>query len=497
MIPPSRRSVGFLITAMLTLMGAITSGPLCAAQTPGQSASPPDSVSKPSITSEKGDLPLTTGGVAVEPMATDEQIRARLHGILDATGWFTGTRVEVREGVVFLDGVAESAESRIWAGNLARSTQGVVAAVNRIEEAEGSIWEFGGAVGGLRGIARDVSHALPMIAFAVIILLIAAAAGWMVSRILRRALRNRVAAQLIRNLIARGAGLLVLLMGMYIVLRISGLTQLALTIVGGTGLVGLALGIAFRDIAENYLASIFLSVQRPFEGGDLVEITGVTGYVRQLNMRTTELATLDGNLVQIPNAMVYKNTIRNFTATPNRREDFSIGIGYNDPIDRAQEIALRVLSEHPAVLRDPEPWVLADNLGAATVNLRVYFWLNGREHSWLKVRSSVIRLVKRSFQQHGITMPDEAREIIFPEGVPIAPMKAHRAQDGTESSGDAQPKAEALGTTPLSTPGTEAVATQAEAGLGSDAGKLEEQARQSRSQGINLLASSGDQVDAN
>ena len=72
--------------------------------------------------------------------------------------------------------------------------------------------------------------------------------------------------------------------GAYLILRVSGLTQLALTVVGGTGLIGLVIGIAFRDITDNFLASIFLSLQRPFENGDLVEIAGETGYVQQLNM---------------------------------------------------------------------------------------------------------------------------------------------------------------------------------------------------------------------
>ena len=135
--------------------------------------------------------------------------------------------------------------------------------------------------------------------------------------------------------------------------------------VGGTGLIGLAVGIAFRDITENFLASIFLSMQRPFETGDLVEISGVTGYVQQLNMRTTILMTLDGNLVQIPNATVYKSTLRNFTTNCNRREDFVVGIGYDDSINEAQDIALSVLVNHPAVLKDPEPSVLADSLGTS------------------------------------------------------------------------------------------------------------------------------------
>jgi hypothetical protein len=110
------------------------------------------------------------------------------------------------------------------------------------------------------------------------------------------------------------------------------------SVIVATGLIGLAFGIAFRDITENFLASIFLSMQRPFETGDLVEITGVTGYVQQLNVRTMILVTLDGNLVQIPNASVYKNNLRNYTTNANRRLDFVIGIGYDDSTDEAREL---------------------------------------------------------------------------------------------------------------------------------------------------------------
>jgi small-conductance mechanosensitive channel len=242
-------------------------------------------------------------------------------------------------------------------------------------------------------------------------------------------------------------------------------------VIGGTGLVGLAVGIAFRDITENFLASIFLSMQQPFETGDLVEISAVTGYVQQLNMRTTILMTLDGNLVQIPNASVYKSNIRNFTTNSNRREDFIIGIGYDDSISDAQEIARKVLADHPAVLNDPEPAVLADSLGRATIHLRVYFWLNGRQHSWLKVRSSVIRLVKRAFQEEGISMPDEAREVIFPRGVPVTMLNAKPDDEHESRPSEKQLASEKLREHP------DEVSTKAEAGLYSEAGVIEEQAR--------------------
>ena len=147
---------------------------------------------------------------------------------------------------------------------------------------------------------------------------------------MRSLLARRLKNPLLATVLARSVGLLVFLIGLYIVFVVSGLTNVALTVLGGTGLLGVVLGIAFRDITENFLASIFLSVQSPFRTGDLVDIAGVLGFVQMLTTRATVLMTLDGNHVQIPNATVYQSKIHNYTSNPNRRVDFAIGIGYDD-----------------------------------------------------------------------------------------------------------------------------------------------------------------------
>lgn len=416
---------------------------------------------------EKQDLTLAPTKVDVNPIAHDEEIQARLQSVLVATGWFTDPRVEVKEGVAFLNGRSENEELKKWAGDLARNTQDVVAVANRMEVTAPSVWDFRPAWNGLLSLWRDFVLSLPFVLFGLVILAASAGIGLMATRGSAEVLRRKVTAPLLRNVIARGIGGLVFLFGVYIILRVSGLTQLALTVIGGTGLIGLAVGIAFRDITENFLASVFLSLQRRFETGDLIEVAGVTGYVQQLNVRTTIVMTLEGHLVQVPNATLYKSTLRNFTANVNRREDFVVGIGYDDSISDAQEIARKVLADHPGVLNDPEPSVLADSLGTSTVNLRIYFWLNGREHSWLKMRSSVIRLVKRAFQQHGISMPDEAREVVFPHGVPVRMLDAS-PQEHSRS-----------GSLPSADPGEEHDAsTKAEGGLSSEAKTLEDQAKQ-------------------
>jgi small conductance mechanosensitive channel len=422
--------------------------------------------------------PEPPGKVEVQPVAEDDEIRQRITDILKATSWFSEPRVTVQEGIVFLKGTTENDESRQWAADLAKNTEGVVAVVNQIEVAPTTVWDFDPTFQVVNDLARGFVRLLPLIVVAMVVIAISWAFARLTVYALRRGLLGRSLSRLLREVIARAGGMLVMLAGLYLVLRIAGLTQLALTVVGGTGLIGLMLGIAFRGITENFLASLFLSLQQPFREGDLVEIEDVTGYVQRLTSRATVLMTLDGNQVQVPNSSVFKGTIRNFTSNPNRRGDFIVGIGYDDSIPFAQEVALKVLADHPAVLNEPEPLVLVEDLGPSTVNLRVYFWLDGGQHSWLKVKSSVIRLVKRAFQNSGISLPDEAREVTFPHGVPV------RMIQGEGAAGAAEP----LLAKP--TAGPETVATKAEAGLQSEAEEIKEQARRSWTPGENLLTSS-------
>jgi small-conductance mechanosensitive channel len=463
---PARVRGPLILVAALILGALLLSVPLgpVAAQT-GPAPTP---------TASPDDAPQVPDKVDVTPLARDEQISARLTSILEATGWFVRPEVRVQDGVVFLSGQTETADYKKWAGDLARNTQDVAAVVNQIAILEPSVWDFGPALAGIYGLWRSAIRSLPLLGFSLVILVIFWYGARFAGRVARSSLHHRVPSLLLVDVGARVVGAIVFLLGLYVVFNIAGLTNIALTLLGGTGLLGVALGIAFRDITENFLASIFLSLQNPFHTGDFVEITSVSGFVQALTIRTTILMTLDGNHVQIPNATVYKNTIRNYSTNPNRRVDFGVGIGYDDAIPAAQELALKVLADHPAVLKEPEPWVLVEDLGASTVNLRIYFWLDTNKHSMLKAKSSLIRLIKGAFQEAKISMPDEAREVTFPNGVPVRLLEPTTERE-------VKPAA----------PAPEAAATTAEGGLTSEEGEIKEQARQSRTpeEGENLLKS--------
>ncbi|MFK7769073.1 MAG: mechanosensitive ion channel family protein [Mariniblastus sp.] len=238
----------------------------------------------------------------------------------------------------------------------------------------------------------------------------------------------KLAFSLLRWVATRAIILPVFIFGVYLVLRVSGLTQLALTVLGGTGLIGWIIGIAFQDIAENFLASISISVQKPFRIGDLVVVDGHEGVVQRVTTRGTTLLTADENHVQIPNSKIYKTTIENYTANPLRRISFIIGIGYDDSTSEAQTVVLETIKSHTATLNDPAPRFLIQDLGASTVNLTALCWIDGTKNDLRSVRSSCMRMAKQALLKAGISMPDEAREVIFPNGVPVM-MDAKDSQD--------------------------------------------------------------------
>ena len=222
-----------------------------------------------------------------------------------------------------------------------------------------------------------------------------------------------------------------ILFGFYLFLRLAGITDFAFAIISSTGVIGIILGFAFRDIAENFISSLLLSVQQPFMLNDVIIVGGHKGVVQKVTSRATTLVDFDGNHIQIPNATVYKNIIQNLTANPRSRGHVSVGIGYDSNIKVAQTLAMNVICSHFAVLKVPEPQVLVGELDVSTINLDVYFWIDSKNHSLPKIASLLMRRIATEFLSSGISMPDDNREVIFPEGIDVR-MAGDKVQDAAK-----------------------------------------------------------------
>ena len=273
-----------------------------------------------------------------------------------------------------------------------------------------------------------VLEKLPSIFIGVIIFVIFFWLSKPIANFITKPLIKTTTSSLIQLVIRRTMSLFIVLIGLYILLKLVGLTQFAVALLSGTGVLGLIVGFAFKDIAENFLSSLLLSIQRPFKLGDIIEVEGYLGVVKKMTSRATTLVDFNGDHIQLPNATIYKNAIRNLTANPYIRVSIDIGVGYDADFDYAQSLAANIMKQHPAVLADPAPQVLIDSLGSSTCNLRLYFWINSEINSQLKVASVLMKKVVETFLEKNIAMPDDARERIIisqdTEGTTLSPKQS-------------------------------------------------------------------------
>ncbi|WP_442858145.1 mechanosensitive ion channel family protein [Alteromonas sp. 76-1] len=277
-------------------------------------------------------------------------------------------------------------------------------------------------------------YRLPGLGVGLLIMALFIIAAGPLSRLLLKPFSFSSLTPLIKSVAQRSISLVIMLLGVYLFLFMAGLTGFAVAVISGTGVVGLILGFAFRDIAENFISSLLLTIQRPFRIGDIVEINEFTGIIQKVTSRATTMVDFDGNHIQIPNATIYKGVIKNLTANPLMRGHFVLGVGYDADIRNAQNLAVEIISSHAKVLKDPEPQVLIDNLGASTYNLKVYFWVNVEDTSVLKMSSLLMRQIVGRFTEENISMPDDARERVFPNGLAIVSNQSVSKEDTADDT---------------------------------------------------------------
>lgn len=391
------------------------------------------------------DIDIAEQAVAIEGQVADSRIQQRLISIYNVTDKYNQIAVSVKNGVVFLSGEAVYSDGVEWASSIAENTEGVVAVSNQLSVSPAELLDFTVAYTELKNVWKELVRGVPLVALALLVFLCFYFIARPISSLSVKLVSNVTDSPLIVTVARRILALFVVLLGLYLFFKITGLTQFAVAIISGTGLLGLIVGFAFKDIAENFISSLLLSVQRPFRLNDVIEVDGHVGLVHKVTARGTVLVDFDGNHILVPNATIYKNTIINYTANPKIRSHFIVGIGYDANIKQAQTLIFDELNDNSAVLSDPEPQVLLDELASSTINLKVHFWINAHQYSTFKVTSALMRTVVSRLLMEGVPMPDDAREVVFPDGVPVylnrsQPIDTFSSPKAPQSDTPVQPK---------------------------------------------------------
>ncbi len=180
------------------------------------------------------------------------------------------------------------------------------------------------------------------------------------------------------------------------------------------GISGVAIGFAFRDILQNFLAGILILLTEPFRIGDQIVVSGYEGTVEEIQTRATNIRTYDGRRVVIPNSNLFTQSVIVNTAFEKRRLEYDIGIGYSDEINRAQDIIRSALAHVHGVLRDPAPEALVVGLGDYTVNIRARWWINPpRRADVVASTDEALHAIKDALTAEGIDLPFPTRQILF------------------------------------------------------------------------------------
>jgi small conductance mechanosensitive channel len=193
-------------------------------------------------------------------------------------------------------------------------------------------------------------------------------------RSVRLATRRRETVSQIVPLLTKVVYWSILLLGLTVALQAVGINLTA--VVAGLGIMGFTIGFALQDVSKNFVSGVLLLVSEPFKTGDLIEVSGYTGNVAVIDLRATELHTVDGRVVLIPNADVFTRPITNFSRVRTRRVEFGLGIPYGSDLETVRQTALAAIAQVPGLAAGKTSQIVFQNFSPTAIDMIAYYWID-------------------------------------------------------------------------------------------------------------------------
>ncbi|BDF95203.1 MULTISPECIES: mechanosensitive ion channel family protein [Pseudoalteromonas] len=258
-----------------------------------------------------------------------------------------------------------------------------------------------------------ISH-IPNFIVAVIIAIVFSILARFLGSMMRNLLRRSLDSKQIADLMASIFKMIILCVGLFVALDFMGLKGTVTSLLAGAGIVGLAIGFAFQDMTENLIAGIAMGIRKPFKTGDVIKTDDVFGTVKSINLRNTLVENFYGQLILVPNKILFRNVLRNYSTLGVRRIEVPVGISYGDDPELAAEVIVKKINEFDFVIKQQETAVYADSFGDSSVNLLVWFWIKyPGEADFMTVRHKAIVAVKQALSDADISIPFPIRTLDF------------------------------------------------------------------------------------
>ena len=288
----------------------------------------------------------------------------------------------------------------------------MLAVVNEIGSAFNLLYEK------LLGWLRQLIILLPNLVAAVILLVLTFVVARLVQRVVHRLLPRVSPSVTLNNLVATVLYVLTLLLGTFFVLTVLSLDKTVTSLLAGVGIIGLALGFAFQDIAANFISGVIIAVQRPFNVGDVIETDKFFGTIERISLRTLDIRQITGELVIVPNRKVFENPLINFTQQTLRRVDIECGVGYEADLEQVQQVVLAAVQGLPGLVPERPIEVMFTAFAESSITFQLRFWVPFRRQvDYVGARSEAIIRIKRAFDAVGIKIPFPIRTLQVPANV--------------------------------------------------------------------------------
>ena len=253
---------------------------------------------------------------------------------------------------------------------------------------------------------------LPTIAVALIAFVIFFVVAKQGRRLVMHTLGKRPHTRNVGMVLGRLAQGLVILLGLLVALSIALPEFGAGQLIEVLGIGSVAIGFAFRDIFQNFLAGILLLLTEPFTIGDQIIVNDFEGTIEDIQARATMIKTYDGRRVVIPNADLFTESVIVTTAFAVRRSEYDVRIGYDDDIAQAKQLIIEAITS-AGVLQEPPPETLVVDLAPSSVLIRARWWTKSRRTEVLAGQDQVITAIKNTLVGHGIDIPFPTQQILL------------------------------------------------------------------------------------
>ncbi|MER2999636.1 mechanosensitive ion channel family protein [Pontibacter populi] len=261
---------------------------------------------------------------------------------------------------------------------------------------------------------RHLVLMLPNLFLAILILVITFYIARLIRDGLERVITRFSHSPALNNLISTLLYLSILMIGFLLVLSVLKLDNVVVSLLAGVGIVGLALGFAFQDIAANFISGTIIAVQKPFGVGDMIETNDYFGVIERISLRTINIRKVTGELVMLPNKMVFENPVTNYSFHGIRRVDLDVGISYGEDLEKVQQIVIEALQDVKNRVKTRDVEVVYDKFDESSINFKARFWVTySRQFDYVSAKSDAIIRIKKAFDERGVVIPFPIRTLDF------------------------------------------------------------------------------------